>query len=86
MTYPDDVVVRKVCAQGDIKWQSRQIYLSDTLAGELVGLRQTSDHVWDISFGPIQLARLDTSDYRLIHLPRTRKKQKTNEQNEKTKE
>lgn len=75
MTYPDDVVVRKVCAQGDIKWQSRQIYLSETLAGELVGLRQITDRLWDICFGPITLAHLDSHDYRLIHLPRTRKKQ-----------
>jgi transposase InsO family protein len=74
MTYPDDIVVRKVCSQGDIKWKNHQIYLSDTLAGELVGLRQTSDRLWDIYFGPVKLAQLDTHEYRLIHLPRRRKK------------
>jgi len=86
MTYPDDIVVRKVCSQGDLKWHSHQIYLSETLAGELVGLRQTSDRLWDIYFGLIKLAQLDSHDYRLIHLPRTRKKQKTNAKNEEKKE
>jgi putative transposase len=80
MTYPDETVVRKVCSQGDIKWNSRQIYLSETLAGELVGLRQTTDRLWDIYFGPIKLAQLDTHENRLIHLPRRRKKRKANEE------
>lgn len=73
MTYPDDTVVRKVCAQGDIKWKSHQIYLSETLAGELVAFQKVTDRLLDIYFGPIKLAQLDTHEYRLIHLPRKRK-------------
>ncbi len=80
MTYPEGAVVRTVLSQGDISWKNRHVYLSDTLAGELVGLRQTSDRLWDIYFGPIKLAQLDTHDYRLIHLPRTRKKRKADEE------
>ncbi|MEW5995469.1 MAG: hypothetical protein AB1744_13885 [Candidatus Zixiibacteriota bacterium] len=74
MTYPQTDVIRQVYAQGDIVWNSRHLYLSETLAGEQVSVRQTSDRLWDIYFGPIKLAQLDTHDYRLIHLPRRRKK------------
>lgn len=76
--YPDDMAVRSVKSQGDISWKNRHVYLSETLAGELVGLRQISDRLWDIYFGPIKLAQLDTHEYQLIHMPRKRKK--TNEE------
>ena len=54
-------------------WKSRHIYLSETLGREMVSLRRVSDRIWDIYFGPIKLAQLDTHEYRLIHLPRRRR-------------
>lgn len=75
MTYPDDMQLRRVKAQGDISWKGHHVYLSATLAGELVGLHQINDDLWDIYFGPIRLAQLDAQHIRLNHLPqRTRKK------------
>lgn len=79
ITYPEDTMVRKVRSQGDIKWKNHQIYLSETLAGELVAFRKVTDRLLDIYFGPIKLAQLDIHECRLIHLPRRRKKQKNNE-------
>ena len=81
MTYPDDMAVRWVHSQGDLRWNCHQIYLSETLAGEPVGLRQTDNDRWDIYFGTIRLAILDTDNRRLIHLPRTKKKQKIKQEN-----
>ena len=81
MTYPDDMTVRIVKSQGDISWKSRHVYLSVTLAREPVGLRQVSDRLWDIYFGPIKLAQLDTWERRLIHLPR--KPKRRNNKNDK---
>jgi transposase InsO family protein len=81
ITYPDDMDIRFVKAQGDISWKTRHVYLSETLAGEPVGLRQVSDRIWDIYFGAIKLAQLDSYEKRLIHLPkqtRTRKHQNEN--------
>ncbi len=75
MTYPDDMVVRWVHAQGDLRWNNHQIYLSETLAGEPVGLRQTDNDRWDLYFATIKLAVLDTQNRRLIHLPKTGKHQ-----------
>ena len=71
MVYPDDMQVRWVKSQGDISWKSHHVYLSTTLAGELVGLRQIADDLWDIYFGPIRLAQLDIARQRLIHPKRT---------------
>jgi putative transposase len=81
MTYPDEMSIRYVKSQGDISWKGRHVYLSETLAGEPVGLCQVSDRLWDIHFGPIRLAQLDTCEKRLIHLPRRRKQKKNNEEN-----
>ena len=74
MTYPDQMQVRWVKAQGDISWKGHHIYLTSILAGELVGLQQRNDDLWDIYFGPIRLAQLDTRHNRLIHLPRKTKR------------
>jgi transposase InsO family protein len=73
ITYPDDMQVRWVKNQGDISWKAHHVYLTETLAGELVGLRQVAENRWDIFFGPLRLAQLDTERKQLIHLPRTRR-------------
>ena len=80
MIYSGDMILRKVKHQGDISWKGHHIYLSETLAGEQIGLKQTTDRLWDIYFGPIKLAQLDTGQLRLIHMSRTLKP-KTNEEN-----
>jgi transposase InsO family protein len=80
MAYPDDMTVRIVKSQGDISWKSRHVYLSETLARESVGLRQVSERLWDIYFGPIKLAQLDTHDKRLIHLPRKPRRENSNKE------
>jgi len=79
MTYPDDMAIRSVKSQGDISWKSRHIYLSKTLAGELIGLRQKTDRIWDIYFGQVKLAQLDSYEKKLIHLPRQIKRKKDKE-------
>jgi putative transposase len=70
MTYPDEMALRYVKSQGDISWKGRHIYLSQTLAGELVGLKQVTERLWNIYFGPVKLAQLDTYELRLKHLPK----------------
>jgi putative transposase len=82
MTYPDDMMVRTVHAQGDLRWRGRQIYLSETLAGERVGCRQVDDHLWEIYFAHLKLAQLDTSNYRLKHLAQPKLRNRHNHENE----
>lgn len=79
MTYPDDMLIRKVHSQGDLRWKCRQIHLSATLTGELVGCRQVDEHLWDIYFAHIRLAQLDTQDYRLRHLKQPKRTKRKDE-------
>ena len=73
MTYPNDMLVRGVKSQGDISWKGHHVYLTATLAGERIGLCQITEDRWDIFFGPIRLAQLDTERQCLIHLPKTKR-------------
>lgn len=80
MTYPDDMLVRSVKSQGDISWKNHHIYLTSLLAGEMVGLKQVDNDRWDIYFGPIRLAQLDTLNERLIHLQRSKTRRRKTKQ------
>jgi len=55
LEYPPEVEVRRVDAAGCIKWRTTPIFLSTTLAGEYVSLRETADAEWTIAFGPLTL-------------------------------
>jgi transposase InsO family protein len=55
LAYPAAVELRRVTSSGHIKWRSVQIFLSTTLIGEYVSLRETGDDEWTIAFGPLTL-------------------------------
>lgn len=77
--YPDYYVLRKVHPQGDLWWKGKQIYFSETLAGETVGLEQVSDRTWNIYFATLKLATLDDFTYKINKFnPERRKKIKKN--------
>lgn len=60
--YAEGMEVRWVRPDGDIKWRSARVFLSETLKGELVGLEPITERYWRISFGPLMIAVLD--DYK----------------------
>ncbi len=53
--YPTSFSVRRVKANGCLKWQSTELYLSGALSGELVGLKEIETGIWTVyfSFYPI---------------------------------
>lgn len=55
LAYPAAVELRRVDSAGCIKWHSTSVFLSTTLAGEYVSLRETADAEWTIAFGPLTL-------------------------------
>jgi putative transposase len=55
LEYPSDVELRRVDGSGSIKWRARAVFLTTTLRGEYVGLRETAEGEWTISFGPLTL-------------------------------
>ena len=57
--YPGHYEVRRVRPSGEIKWQGRRVFVSETLAGEPLGLEQIDDGVWAICFASVELGRYD---------------------------
>lgn len=59
MTYPDYFLTLKVRSSGVLYWSNGQIYVSNLLKGEYVGMEEVDDGIWDIYFGPIRLGGFD---------------------------
>ena len=57
--YPGHYEVRRVRSNGEIKWQGALRFLSESLAGERVGLEEVDDGIWNIVFAHIELGRFD---------------------------
>jgi transposase InsO family protein len=55
----DEVHIRRVRHNGEIKWQGQHIYISCNLAGEPVALKQQAEHLWELSFSFHVLGTLD---------------------------
>ncbi len=52
--YADQLEVRRVRSNGEIKWQGRLVYINCALAGEPVGLAEGDDG-WGVCYGPLAL-------------------------------
>ena len=44
---------------GEIKWRGHTLYISESLAGEPVGLVEQEDGVWIVWYGPVRLGSVD---------------------------
>ena len=63
--YPGHYEVRYVSRDGAIRLKKRQVFVSQALGGEHVGLEETADGVWDLHFCDRLLARIDERDFKL---------------------
>ena len=63
-SYPTADQVRQVRHNGEIRWSSGTIYVSNALIGEPVGIYEAADG-WLVRYGPIDLGMLDPSQFRL---------------------
>jgi hypothetical protein len=59
--YGGDVAVRRVRTNGEMKWRNALVYVSSALIGEPVGIEETDDGTWQVSYGPVPLGILDPS-------------------------
>lgn len=57
--YGAGFLVRKVSANGIVRWHSTGIFISAALAGHLLGLRKTSDQLYDVWLYHLYLGTLD---------------------------
>lgn len=66
LEYAPHVVERRVRPTGEIKIGGRQLFLTEVLAGEVVGLDQADDDCIEIYFGPILLGYYDERERRIV--------------------
>ena len=65
LAYPQADVVRWVRRNGTIRWRGVELYITQALSGEPVGLTQVGDHRWELCFGPLVLGHFVESSSRL---------------------
>jgi len=59
LIYPKGATLRLVMAGGHIKWRNGRIFLSSNLAGEYVGIIEGAGDCFSLSFGNLQLGRVN---------------------------
>jgi transposase InsO family protein len=74
--YADDLAVRRVRSNGEIKWGGELIFISEVLAGEPVGIAETETGEWIVRFANVELGCIDQNRRRL-HRRRLPKPTKT---------
>jgi putative transposase len=56
--YASGVAVRRVRANGEIKWRGELVWISSVLVGEPVGIEEGEDGLWRVTFGPVLLGSI----------------------------
>ena len=64
--YDASHALRRVRSSGDIKWGGANIFISETLAGESLGIAETKDGDWLVRYAEIDLGIIDTKRRKLI--------------------
>ena len=64
--YPPSMLVRSVHAKGYFRWKKHDVFLTDVLWGENVGLLPEKDHWFTIYFAHLPLARFDSEKLQVI--------------------
>ncbi len=60
--YPDEMVIRKVRPSGAMKWKGREVFVSDVLEGEPIGLLPIDDRFYRMYFMAVPLAIFDAHE------------------------
>lgn len=63
--YPGHYELRRVSNAGTFRFQRRQLFLSNALAQELIGLEEIDDGIWSIYYYDVLLARLDDRTFEI---------------------
>jgi transposase InsO family protein len=69
--YPESMLVRSVRPHGHFRWNKSDVFLSEVLWGERVGLLAEDDRWFTIYFAQLPLARFDSRKLRVTPLPAT---------------
>lgn len=70
LVYPDTWAVRLVQGHGAIKWRNHEIFLSTNMTGDYVGIVESEDDSFTISYGALELGYIEAKTNRFV--PRVR--------------
>jgi transposase InsO family protein len=70
--YPESMLVRSVRRRGHFRWKKHEVFLSEVLWGEQVGLLPVDDRWFTIYFAQYPIARFDSQELRVTPLSMTR--------------
>jgi len=68
--YPQTMLVRSVRPHGHFRWNQHDVFLSEVLWGERVGLLPEDDRWFTIYFAQLPLARFDSQKLQVMPLPK----------------
>jgi len=68
--YPDTMLVRSIKRQGCFRWKKHDVFLSEVLWGERVGLLPVDDDCFTVYFAHMPLARFDARTRKTYPLPK----------------
>jgi transposase InsO family protein len=66
--YPDSMLVRTVKSHGCFRWKKHDIFLSEVLWGEPIGLLEVGDGLYTIHFAHLPLIGFDSKSCKLVPL------------------
>ncbi len=67
--YPDAMLVRTMKSHGHFRWKKHDVFLSEVLWGEPIGLLPVDDETYTVYFAHLPLARFDARTCKLSPLP-----------------
>ncbi len=74
--YESWMETRKVQARGEFKWHGMELFLSETLRGETIGLKEVSEGRWEIQYRKIVLGVLDEHTKKIVPKEKRRRRRK----------
>jgi putative transposase len=70
--YDADHQVRRVRQNGDIRWNGNMVFISESLAGEPVGIAETEHGNWLVRFSSVDLGFIDRRTNKLVRIDAAR--------------
>jgi len=66
ITYQEPYIVRPIRRNGTIRWKNREIFITEVLRDQPVGLLQGSDNALEVYFGSLHLGTVDWQSTKFI--------------------
>jgi transposase InsO family protein len=72
--YDNAMLVRRVQQRGNFSWKHQDVFLSETLIGEHIGLRSVDERHYTVFFAQFPIARFDSQTLQIRRLPKQQDK------------